>query len=217
MVKEQDITKKHPAKSAGKSERMAKPAAGSKAGAKSGHKATGPKAVASRKPRGAKKIEAAARAPAVEVPATVAPGSASVAASPAKHAKPSGKYVFATGRRKTAVATVRVFTGAGDHTVNKKPFGNYFFHQSYREQALKPFELTGTAKDFHFTATVLGGGINAQAQALQHGLARALAQVNPEVHTVLKRNGLLTRDDRKKERKKPGLKRARRSPQWAKR
>lgn len=214
MVKDQHIAKKHPAKSAGKPARTAKSAvkpAAVKAAAK---------ASAVHKPRGLKKSEAAAPAPAAESHSAAAqastPDSVSAPAA-AKHAKPSGKYFFATGRRKTAVANVRVFSGAGEHTVNKKPFASYFFHQSYREAALKALELTGTAKDFHFTASIFGGGINAQSHALQHGLARALVQVNPEVHTVLKRNGLLTRDDRKKERKKPGLKRARRSPQWAKR
>lgn len=209
MVKEHDTTKKHPAKPAAK--RVVKsPAAKLKPAAAKATVAAKP--APAHKPKAAKKVEPTAHAVADRAPAATHSAPTTVAAH-----KPSGKYFFATGRRKTSVANVRVFSGAGEHTVNKKPFGVYFFHQSYREAALKAFELTGTAKDFHFTASIFGGGINSQSVALQHGLARALVQVNPEVHTVLKRNGLLTRDDRKKERKKPGLKRARRSPQWAKR
>lgn len=143
-----------------------------------------------------------------EVTATVALKMATV---------PQGKYVFATGRRKTAVANVRVFSGSAESTVNKKKFDVYFFHNSFREHALKAFQLTGMQGSYYFTASIFGGGMQAQAHALQHGLARALSEINPEIRTVLKRNGLLTRDDRKKERKKPGLKRARRAGQWAKR
>jgi len=196
MVKEHDTTKKAPAKKA------AKPVAAKPAAAK--------KPIAPKKPHAVKKSAEVAHEAA-------APTEHVAHAKSVKPTMPTGKYVFATGRRKTAVATVRVFSGTGEHVVNKKPFATYFFHHSYRDHALKPFQLTGLANDFHFTATVRGGGMNAQAHALQHGLARALSEINPEVRTVLKSNGLMTRDDRKKERKKPGLKRARRSPQWAKR
>ncbi len=191
MVKDSDTTKKASAKRAAKA--VAKPVAAKKP-------------ATPRKPHAVKKpVEAAPETAPEAAPHVVKP-----------HI-PAGRYVFATGRRKTAVATVRVFSGSGEHVVNKKPFATYFFHHSYRDHALKPFQLTGLGSDFHFTATIQGGGINAQAHALQHGLARALSEINPEVRTVLKSNGLMTRDDRKKERKKPGLKRARRSPQWAKR
>lgn len=128
-----------------------------------------------------------------------------------------GKYIFATGRRKTAVANVRLFSGEGETLINKKPLRQYFQYAFYQEEIEQPFRLTGLGKDFHFVATINGGGANAQAQALRHGIAIALSQTSDEVRKVLKKNGLLTRDDRKKERKKPGLKRARRSPQWAKR
>ena len=133
-----------------------------------------------------------------------------------KHEQP-GKYIFATGRRKTAVANVRLFLGSGETVVNKKPFKQYFAFTSYQEEALMPFQLTGLQNDYYFTCHINGGGTHSQAQALRHGIATALATLSPEVRKVLKKNGMLTRDDRKKERKKPGLKRARRSPQWAKR
>jgi small subunit ribosomal protein S9 len=128
-----------------------------------------------------------------------------------------GRYVFATGRRKTAIANVRLFSGKGESLINKKPVEQYFSHVIYRDEFMRPLELTGLATDFYFVAHINGGGIHAQSQALRHGLAQALASFNDEIKKVLKKNSFLTRDDRKKERKKPGLKGARRSPQWAKR
>ena len=128
-----------------------------------------------------------------------------------------GRYVFATGRRKTAVANIRLFSGSGELIVNKKPLKEYFNYTYYTEEILQPFALTGLGQDFYFTSHINGGGMHSQAGALRHGLATALASLSDEIRRVLKKNGLLTRDDRKKERKKPGLKRARRSPQWAKR
>jgi small subunit ribosomal protein S9 len=140
------------------------------------------------------------------------------AVKPAKKtAANSDRYTFATGRRKTSVANIRLFAGSEKFQVNRKPFEQYFFDTIDRESALKPLEATGLAGTFWFTAQVSGGGIHAQATAVSHGLARALAEANPESRLVLKKNGFLTRDDRKKERKKPGLRRARRAPQWAKR
>ncbi len=129
----------------------------------------------------------------------------------------AGRYVFATGRRKTAIANVRLFSGTGDILVNRKPLKDYFNFSDYQEEILKPFQVTGLGKDYYFTASVSGGGMHAQAQAVRHGIATALSQGSLEIRTVLKKNGFLTRDPREKERKKPGLKRARRSPQWAKR
>ncbi len=142
-----------------------------------------------------------------EAPTPVAP----------KSSVPAGRYLFSTGRRKTAVANIRLFEGKGQSTVNKKPFDVYFSHGFLRDEALQAFRFTGMANQYYFTATVNGGGIKAQAQAVRHGIAQSLATLGDEVRKVLKKNGLLTRDDRKKERKKPGLKRARRAPQWAKR
>ncbi len=129
----------------------------------------------------------------------------------------AGRYVFATGRRKTAIANIRMFAGSGDILVNKKAFDTYFSHSSLRDQALRPLALTGLLGDFYFTATVNGGGSNAQAEAVRHAVAQALAGMNDDLRNVLKKNGFLTRDSREKERKKPGLRGARRAPQWAKR
>lgn len=143
----------------------------------------------------------------VQVPTKVAP-TETIAA---------GRYLPATGRRKTAVANVRLFTGQGDIVVNKKPFKVYFSNSTLQNEALLAFKLTGLGGQYYFVATVAGGGIQAQAQAVRHGISKALSTLGEEVRRVLKKNGLLTRDDRKKERKKPGLRRARRAPQWAKR
>ncbi len=128
-----------------------------------------------------------------------------------------GRYVFATGRRKTAIANVRLFMGQEKSQVNKKPFEQYFSYSYHQDEALKPLNLTGLNKDYYFVAHINGGGVNSQAGALRHGIATALGTLSEDIRKVLKKNGMLTRDDRKKERKKPGLKRARRSPQWAKR
>jgi len=177
---------------------------------------------AAKKPRAAKAPAAPKKpAPAVEAPVETSAAAPVTAAAPEiKIGKPTisgGRYVFATGRRKTAVANIRLFSGSGKSTINKKAVDQYFPHAMYREEFMKPFELTGLANDFHFTAHINGGGVHAQSQALRHGIAQALASMNDDLKKVLKKNTFLTRDDRKKERKKPGLKRARRSPQWAKR
>ncbi len=134
-----------------------------------------------------------------------------------KHHLPKDKYIFATGRRKTSVSNVRLFQGTGESVVNKIPFNKYFAFTAFQEEIDKPFQVTGLGGDYFFTAHVNGGGPHSQATALRHGIATALGKISEEVRKVLKKNGFLTRDDRKKERKKPGLKRARRSPQWAKR
>lgn len=128
-----------------------------------------------------------------------------------------GRYVFATGRRKTAISNVRLFDGKGETMVNKMPLDKYFSYSFFLDEIQKPFELTGLVGKYHFTAHVNGGGPHAQATAVRHGIASALGKISEDIRKVLKKNGMLTRDDRKKERKKPGLKRARRSPQWAKR
>ncbi len=130
---------------------------------------------------------------------------------------PKGEYVFATGRRKTSIANVRLFSGKGESIVNKKPFATYFGYTIYQNEVNRPFEVTGLVNHYHFVCSVNGGGPHSQAQALRHGISLALSRISPEVRKVLKKNGYLTRDDRQKERKKPGLKRARRAPQWAKR
>lgn len=170
-----------------------------------------------------KKVTKAAKPAAKKAKAPVAPKEHVAPVAPehkpvkAKAEGAKGRYVFATGRRKTAIANVRLFSGAGEIVINKKPLDQYFTHVIYRDIVNEPFKLTGLANDFYFTAHVSGGGIMSQAGALRHGLAHALALAKDDIRKILKKNSLLTRDDRKKERKKPGLKRARRSPQWAKR
>lgn len=155
-------------------------------------------------------------APKKEVLAKPTPKAAS--AKTAGHAKPaSGKYIFATGRRKTAVANVRLFAGSGDNMVNKKSLASYFPNKPQQDTALRPLAVTGLAGEYHFVSHVAGGGRSSQVEAVRHGVAQALASLNSDLQNVLKKNGFLTRDDRKKERKKPGLRGARRSPQWAKR
>ncbi len=139
-----------------------------------------------------------------------------VAIAEAQHI-PKGRYIFATGRRKTAVSNIRLFEGKGETLVNKKPIDKYFLYSFHHEEVLKPFEVTGLVGKYHFVAHVNGGGPHSQAGAVRHSIAIALGMLSEEIRVVLKKNGFLTRDDRKKERKKPGLKRARRSPQWAKR
>ena len=134
-----------------------------------------------------------------------------------KHAVGKGRYIFATGRRKTAVSNVRLFEGKGETVVNKIPVEKYFSYSFFMEEINRPLQVTGLVGKYHFTAHVNGGGPHAQATAVRHGVAMALSKISEDVRKVLKKNGFLTRDDRKKERKKPGLKRARRSPQWAKR
>jgi small subunit ribosomal protein S9 len=135
----------------------------------------------------------------------------------AKAPKATGRYMYATGRRKTAVANVRLFAGAGDSLVNKKALEVYFSQSALSENILRPLALTGLVGEYHFIASVNGGGTNAQSDAVRHGISQALATLNDDLRKILKKNGFLTRDDRKKERKKPGLRGARRAPQWAKR
>ena len=175
-------------------------------------KAPAKKAAVAKKKVVKAEVEEIAQLPVAEVTVTEA-----VIPAVTKPTLAGGRYSFATGRRKTAVANVRLFSGTGKILINKKPFETYFFHTSLQEQVLKPLALTGLEKDFYFTAHVNGGGINAQAQAMQHGIAQALGLLAEDIRSLLKRNSLLTRDDRKKERKKPGLRGARRAPQWAKR
>lgn len=139
--------------------------------------------------------------------------------APKAEKKPAvGKYIFAIGRRKTANARVKLFSdGAGEFTVNGKPFAVYFPTFQLRQAATAPLELQGITKSVNFSVAVSGGGITAQSKAVSLALARAMVMLDPNHKLVLKKQDLLTRDARKKERKKPGLKRARRAPQWQKR
>ena len=122
-----------------------------------------------------------------------------------------------TGRRKQAVARVRVRAGQGAITVNGRPIDAYFPSASQRMIVTEPLRLTTTADVYDIDATIDGGGVSGQAGALRLGIARALADLDPEVRSPLKRAGLLTRDAREKESKKYGLKKARKAPQYSKR
>ena len=136
----------------------------------------------------------------------------------AKKPEKKAKYFFAVGRRKTAVARVKLFPeGTGAVTINRRAFEQYFPTLHLQKEAVKALDAAGFLKSANIEADVLGGGVAAQAGAVRLGIARALVKMDPAVKTVLKKQGLMTRDSRKKERKKPGLKRARRAPQWQKR
>lgn len=128
------------------------------------------------------------------------------------------KYFYGRGGRKTATARVRLFLkGKGEITVNDLKFAEYFPTQDMQRAVMKPLIMTGHDKNTNLLIRVVGSGKIAQSEAVRHGIARALIDLNPDLRPVLKAEGLLTRDPRVKERKKPGLKRARRAPQWAKR
>ncbi len=125
--------------------------------------------------------------------------------------------VQATGRRKNAVARVRFRPGNGTITVNKRPIENYFPAPTHRQLVTEPLRLTETLEGYDVEATLGGGGISGQAGALRMGIARGLVELDPELRSMLKRAGMLTRDARQKERKKYGLKKARKAPQYSKR
>ena len=122
-----------------------------------------------------------------------------------------------TGRRKSAVARVRLYSGDGAFAVNGKSMEEYFTRAEDVAHALEPLRATGSEGKFTMSVLVSGGGISGQAGAIRHGIARALLAADPELRLVLRRGGFLTRDPRAKERKKPGLKRARKAPQYTKR
>ena len=129
----------------------------------------------------------------------------------------SGKYTRAVGRRKTAVAQVRLYEkGKGLVFVNNKKIKDYFPLDKH-SVALEPLKEANRLKDFDISIVVKGGGVQAQVEAIRHGLARALLSLDEGLREVFKVQGWLTRDSRKKERKKPGLKKARKRPQWSKR
>lgn len=125
--------------------------------------------------------------------------------------------IFSTGRRKHAVARVRLLPGSGRFVVNGKELTEYFANKVLETQALSPFTVTGTEGRFDVFVTARGGGLSGQAGATRHGVARALLQVDGDHRDVLKKAGFLTRDPRMKERKKYGLKKARKASQFSKR
>jgi small subunit ribosomal protein S9 len=127
-------------------------------------------------------------------------------------------YFYGTGRRKSAVARVRLYPGNGQIIINSKSPEDYFGARNiYRQMIEQPLALTDNVSKFNITVKVLGGGVTGQAGAVRHGLARALLQADASFRPVLKKAGLLARDARIKERKKAGLKRARKAPQYTKR
>jgi small subunit ribosomal protein S9 len=122
-----------------------------------------------------------------------------------------------TGRRKTAVARVRLLPGEGEIVVNGRSLVEHFGAAIDEADVRMPFRVTGTEGRFNTMIKVEGGGVSGQAGAIRHGIARALLELDPEYRLVLRQGGLLTRDPRMKERKKYGLKRARKAPQYTKR
>ena len=122
-----------------------------------------------------------------------------------------------TGRRKRAVARVRFRDGTGKITINKREVENYFPSETHRMILTEPLRVTETTEMYDIDCRIDGGGVSGQAGALRHGISRALIELDPELRPELKRNGFLTRDDRKKESKKYGLKKARKAPQYSKR
>ncbi|MFC2009912.1 30S ribosomal protein S9 [Chloroflexota bacterium] len=126
-------------------------------------------------------------------------------------------YFYGTGRRKTAVARVRVYPGSGAIIVNGTPFDERFPAVEHQSIITKAFNVSETMGKYNVEAKVSGGGIAGQSGALSHGISRALIKADESLRPLLKQKGLLTRDSREKERNKPGLKRARKAPQYTKR
>jgi len=126
-------------------------------------------------------------------------------------------YSYGTGKRKTAVAQVRLFSGNGAIIVNGVPYEERFTRLEHRQAIIKPLIVTENLDKYNVVVKVNGGGISGQGDAIAHGIARALVRVNDSHKPVLREYGLLTRDPRIKERKKVGLKRARKAPQYTKR
>lgn len=128
------------------------------------------------------------------------------------------EYYQGTGRRKTATARVRLYiAGEGTIIINNRPLEEYFLRPRDVSAITEPLKVTDTMGKFNITVLVKGGGINGQAGAVRHGISRALIEADPGLRPMLRKGGFLTRDPRAKERKKPGLKRARKAPQYTKR
>ena len=129
----------------------------------------------------------------------------------------SNPYFYGTGRRKKSVARVRVYPGTGKITINDRSIDDYFGLETLKLIVRQPLALTGTTEKFDIVCRVNGGGVTGQAGAIRHGLSRALLRYDEALRPALKKAGFLTRDPRMKERKKYGLKGARRAPQFSKR
>ncbi|MBQ3081013.1 MAG: 30S ribosomal protein S9 [Clostridia bacterium] len=130
---------------------------------------------------------------------------------------PKKPYFYGTGRRKSSVARVRLIPGSGVITINKRDIDDYFGLETLKLVVRQPFGVTGTEGKFDMIVSVCGGGVSGQAGAIRHGVSRALLQASEEYKPLLKKAGFLTRDPRMKERKKYGLKAARRASQFSKR
>ncbi len=128
-----------------------------------------------------------------------------------------GKYSGAVGRRKEAVARVRVYSGTGQISINGKDYKKYYTNETQQEAIFAPFKLLGLEKKYDVSVVTSGGGKSGQLDAICHGISRALVESDAGYRTTLKKSGFLTRDPRAKERKKYGLKRARKAPQFSKR
>jgi len=137
---------------------------------------------------------------------------------PEKAAARRGKYFYGLGRRKTAIAKVKLFAkGSGKILVNQKEYKQYFFQFSWSQNLEIPFEVLGQKDKYDAEIKVLGGGLKSQSEASRLAISRCLVKIDKDDKKTLRAAGLMTRDPRAKERKKPGLKKARRAPQWSKR
>ena len=135
----------------------------------------------------------------------------------AKKANTERNFIYATGKRKSAVARVRITPGTGKVTINKKELNEFYSLETLKAVVMRPFTVANMMEKYDVIATVKGGGFSAQAGAVAHGISKALATIDLDTRTSLKRAGLLTRDSRVKERRKYGLKKARKAPQFSKR
>lgn len=131
--------------------------------------------------------------------------------------KTTNEYIYGVGKRKTSIATVKVYHEKGDITIDNKTINEYFKDNTMCDIVVESLNLLNQNGKNKITIKVKGGGKNGQAEAIRLGISRCLVKMDPEARKTLKSQGYLTRDPRVKERKKPGLKRARKAPQWAKR
>ena len=134
-----------------------------------------------------------------------------------KKANTERNFIYATGKRKSAIARVRVTPGTGKVTINKKELNEFYSLETLKAVVMRPFTVANMMEKYDVIATVKGGGFSAQSGAVAHGISKALATIDLDTRTSLKRAGLLTRDSRVKERRKYGLKKARKAPQFSKR
>lgn len=134
-----------------------------------------------------------------------------------KSVNPKGKYFYANGKRKSSIAKVRLYKGTGEIFINNKSASEYISVKTLIGLIKSPLKLTANDKRYDITVMVQGGGVASQAQAIRHGVSKALVEADPLNKPTLRKAGFLTRDSRIKERKKPGLKRARKGPQFSKR